>query len=230
MFRWLKKEKQKAYQETAWEKYLPPEDLSKVYDDQGWTGATGMWRQRNLNRLAAKIAQLSKNQSSPVKLLDVACFNGDYLGRLMQMPEMEKTLQYTGVDVTPSYISTARKRWEQYSNANFQVGSAFNLPFAARTFDIVFNSGMLIHVDDPISAIREFARVSAKLLFVETTVTKSLQQDFIDENKSGPKFIDRIYRYDFIRQAIASVATIDEITEVPYQKHISVLFESHISA
>ena len=49
--------------------------------------------------------------------------------------------------------------------------------------------------------------------------------DFIDENKSGPKFLDRVYHEDYIRQMIASVGEIVNESSVPYQDHESTLFE-----
>jgi ubiquinone/menaquinone biosynthesis C-methylase UbiE len=216
----------KHYKPDMWESGLATQDLQKVYDAQGWSGALGQWRQRNLDRLVANIRELHQSHRRAVTLLDVACFSGDYFGRLIEVPGVGESLQYTGVDVTPKYVHNAATRWSNHPNAGFQVASALDLPFPNGAFDIVFNSGMLIHIDDPRSAIANFARVAGHRVIVETTVDHDQERDFIDENKSGPDFIDRVYRTAYIRGLINDVATVTRETEVPYQKHVSILFEA----
>ena len=221
----------KKYDAEAWEKDLSPEFLQGVYDKLGWEGRAGEHRQRCVERLAANIASLYQQSGTPVTVLDVACFSGDYFGRLMQRQAMANMLKYTGADVTPSYVANCKQRWAAYSNATFQVGSALSLPFPDRSFDIVFNSGMLIHIDDPGRAIREFVRVASRMVLIETTVDKSQQQDFIDEGKSGAQFIDRVYRYEYIRDLVeagARIVATDEVPTPPAYTHLSVLFEAAV--
>jgi len=222
---------QKKYDVGLWESGLAPEVLQDVYDKQGWEGRAGEYRHRSVERLVANIDSLYRQLGRPVTLLDVACFSGDYFGQLMQHQDMAKMLKYTGADVTPKYVGNCKRRWAAYPNATFQVGSALSLPFPDRSFDIVFNSGMLIHIDDAAGAIGEFIRVASRMVLIQTTVDKDQKPKFIDENKSGPKFIDRIYRYDYIRDLIAERARIVAAVEVPAPPdytHLSVLFEANV--
>src|SRR5690606_12199311 len=51
----------------------------------------------------------------------------------------------------------------QYNPARHkQVGSAYELPFADNSFDVVFTSNLLHHLENPALAVREMHRVSKK--------------------------------------------------------------------
>ncbi|MDH3579562.1 MAG: class I SAM-dependent methyltransferase [Hyphomicrobiales bacterium] len=220
----LQQSRRKPYDEAAWQQNVPPDVLQANYDAQQWTGPDGAWRKRNADRLSARIAELSQVSGDAVSVLDVACFSGDYYGKLAEQSGLDGKFRYTGVDVTPAYIDAAKERWRK-SSANFQVGSAKSLPFGESEFDIVFNSGMLIHIDDPQGCIKECLRVAGNFALIETTTNRALFRKFIEEDKSGPKFVDRVYRHDYIRRMIASVAGIVYESSVPYGEHESTLFE-----
>lgn len=221
----LQQSKRKPYDEAAWQQNVPSRALQANYDAQQWTGPNGAWRKRNVDRLSARIVELYQASGDVVTVLDVACFSGDYFGKLSEQSGLNGKFRYTGVDVTPAYIDTAKERWRN-SSANFQVGSAKSLPFGENEFDIVFNSGMLIHIDDPEGCIKEYLRVAGHFVMIEATTNRSLFRKFIEEDKSGPKFVDRIYRHDYIRRMITSVAEIVYESSVPYGEHESTLFEA----
>lgn len=223
--RLLRRLSSKRYDPGAWERDLSVDELQHCYDLQGWETPAGEWRQRSVDRLAARLREVYEQKREAATMLDVACFSGEYFGRLMSQLDMETVLRYTGIDITPKFVARAAERWGRFANAEFKVGSALQLEFPADSFDVVLNSGMLIHVADPAQCIREFARVARRFLLVETTVQPSLQVDFRDENKSGDEFIDRVYRPAFIENLLESVAVIQKKSEVPYQKHVSALYE-----
>ncbi len=215
----------KPYLAGNWQTKLDTSLLQSVYDKQGWDGPMGVWRRRSVERLAARISELHAQLDRPVAMLDVACFSGDYYGKLSEVLA-PTAFTYRGVDVTPKYVENCIARWANHDNAGFGVASALDLPFEANAFDLVFNSGMLIHIDDAAACVREFSRVSSRALFVETTVELTQTDDYIDENKSGSDFIDRVYAPAFARSLFKGLATIDRETMVPYGKHHSVLFEA----
>lgn len=211
------------YSPVAWNRDLPAETLQAIYDQQGWTGPEGAWRQRSVDRLCLRIHELYAVLGRPVRLLDVACFGGDYFGRLVQQGDIAARLSYTGIDVTPRYVAYARSRWREYANAQFVEGSALTLPYPNQSFDIVFNSGMLIHIDDPAACINEFARVASAYALVETTVAPYLARDFA--NKGYQRFLNRVYGLSYVRELLCRVGTIVDETTVPYKRNHSVLFE-----
>jgi ubiquinone/menaquinone biosynthesis C-methylase UbiE len=216
---------QKNYNPSAWQERVAVELLQRNYDDQGWKGPLGEYRRRSVDRLAVRLREIFDQKREPVTLLDVACFSGEYFGSLMEEEKMETILSYTGIDVTPKFVRHAAERWKDFPNAQFKIGSALQLDFPVNSFDIVFNSGMLIHVADPQTCISEFARTAKRFLMVETTTNPTLKVDFIDENKSGDNFIDRVYRPQFIENLITKVAGIVKKTEVPYTHNVSSLYE-----
>ncbi|MDS0276785.1 class I SAM-dependent methyltransferase [Halomicroarcula sp. S1AR25-4] len=68
-----------------------------------------------------------------------------------------------GIDISPSMLTWARERVasEQVSiRPQFAVGDACRLPFASGTFDAVISESVLGFVDDPTTALREYARVT----------------------------------------------------------------------
>jgi ubiquinone/menaquinone biosynthesis C-methylase UbiE len=214
----------KPYDPAAWQERFDVQALQSVYDKSGWQGPAGEWRQRSVDQLAQRILELFTLNGKPVRVLDVACFTGDYLGRVMEKKDMGSMLNYTGVDVTPKYVQRCTERWKHLSNATFQVASALQLGFPEKHFDIVFNSGMLIHVADPETCIRGFARVAKHFMLIETTVDPRMKEDFRDENKSGENFIDRVYRPGYIEKFIADVSDVVKRTDIPYQHNISSLY------
>ena len=214
-----------GYDPEAWEKHLTVDNLQRVYDGQGWEGPRGRWRQRSTDRLAIRLREISEQVERPVTILDVGCFSGEYFGQLAKDETLNQHFLYTGVDVTPSYVANATQRWKAFPNAQFRVGSALLLDFPERSFDIVFSSGLLIHMADPGRCIAQAARVARHFLMMETTVNGALQSDFIDEGKSGRNFIDRVYRPTFVEALINEVATIIQTTDVPYLHHVSSLYE-----
>jgi len=66
-----------------------------------------------------------------------------------------------GVDIGESQVESARAaaRDRGMTNARFQVGSAYGLPFADGSFDAVFSHALLEHLSDVPGALREFIRV-----------------------------------------------------------------------
>src|SRR5262245_50844110 len=65
----------------------------------------------------------------------------------------------TGIEPQPYAVDRIRRRWPELAVA---VGTAFQLPFDAGSFDLAFTSGVLIHIDtaDLPRALDEMYRVS----------------------------------------------------------------------
>lgn len=97
-------------------------------------------------------------QGLPIKSgLEVGCNIGNKLALLKNLGLAE----LTGVEPLNFAISEGKKR---YPFINFKQGTVFNLPFANGSFDLVFTSGVLIHINpgDLSRAMNEIARVAGK--------------------------------------------------------------------
>lgn len=133
---------------------------------------------------------------------------------------------YTGIDVTAAYVAKVAERWHGYDNAVFLLGSAMDLPFSANTFDIVFNSGVLIHIRIVSRCLRQFARVAKSYLLIRININPRQQHDFTEEGTSGKHSIHRAYRPRYIGSLLGEVGTIVKGTSVPRPRHQSILFEA----
>jgi SAM-dependent methyltransferase len=67
---------------------------------------------------------------------------------------------YTGLDISDSALALARRRFDLMGcEGSFVRGSVTDLPFADRSFDLVYSHGIIHHVADTERAVAEFHRV-----------------------------------------------------------------------
>ena len=102
------------------------------------------------------IGQLDKN----ARILEVGSNVGNQLVCLQTMGFRE----LYGIELQEYAVNLSKTRTR---NINILQGSAFDLPFKDGYFDIVFTSGVLIHIspEDLKSAISEIVRCSRKLVW-----------------------------------------------------------------
>jgi SAM-dependent methyltransferase len=88
-------------------------------------------------------------------VIEVGCGSGYYsevLATLLPCP-----IDYRGLDYSQAMVARARAH---YPSRAFEVADATRLPYADRSFDIVFNGVSLMHIVDFQAVIREAARVA----------------------------------------------------------------------
>lgn len=92
-------------------------------------------------------------------VLDVGCGVGHWSRCLA--PLLPPSCQITGIDRESRWIEEARKRSAETGSVSisFCQGEAEHLPFPDGTFDMVTCQTLLIHIKDPVAAIREMIRV-----------------------------------------------------------------------
>jgi SAM-dependent methyltransferase len=95
------------------------------------------------------------------KILDVGCGPGTIsMGFAKYVPEGS----VTAIDITEEVLSQARERLSSQidppTNIIFESGNVLDgLKYPDETFDVIFTSQVLIHVPDPVKALREMRRV-----------------------------------------------------------------------
>jgi len=71
------------------------------------------------------------------RVLDIGCGPAELLPHL-------GAVEYTGIDISPSYIAAAKSRF----SGDFRVGDATRIDEDLRDFDVVLSFGVLHHIDD----------------------------------------------------------------------------------
>jgi SAM-dependent methyltransferase len=95
------------------------------------------------------------DQFAGKRLLEVGCGMGTDLLQFAR-----GGARVTGVDLTPRSIETSRKHLQLYDRTgDFAITDAETLPFADKSFDVVYSNGVLHHTPDTAGAVREIHRV-----------------------------------------------------------------------
>jgi SAM-dependent methyltransferase len=94
-------------------------------------------------------------------LLDVGCAAG---GTSSIVREVNPTVRYTGVDVSPAMVAAARTL---FPDRDFRVTGGAGLDFPDAAYDTVLALGVLNHVPDYQALLREMRRVAARHLLVD---------------------------------------------------------------
>lgn len=95
---------------------------------------------------------------SGMSLLDCGCGPGTIT---LGLAEAAAPGEVVGIDLEPSMIERANAfaREREAANVRFQVADICALPFPDSSFDAVYTSAVLEHLDSPVDALQEIRRV-----------------------------------------------------------------------
>lgn len=136
--------------------------LEKRYPDNKWdsladylAGTHVLYNDDYLDFLVSRVWRIDK----PCRIVDFGCGTGQFGLRLM--PLLPEGSTYTGFDQSSVLIDEARRIYDGSPyDAEFSVGSVHSAPFSDNTFDVAVCKGVLMHVPNPLDAIREMIRVT----------------------------------------------------------------------
>jgi ubiquinone/menaquinone biosynthesis C-methylase UbiE len=114
-----------------------------------------------LNRFLRRVDKAA-TELRPASVLDVGCGEGVVTERLAQRLAPAKVL---GVDADEAGL---QEEWRARtaSNLSFATGSAYELPFADGSFDLVCAIEVLEHLERPQDALEEMRRVAGRALIL----------------------------------------------------------------
>jgi ubiquinone/menaquinone biosynthesis C-methylase UbiE len=126
------------------------------------SGRVSQQRSEETLQSIAEILAFAKERSIQVlklregnSVLDVGCGTGQDLPRLQE--KVGQTGEVWGVDNSPDMVSKASTLLPL---AHVLVGNVYQLPFHDNFFDAVRAERLLMHLDDPIQALKEMERVT----------------------------------------------------------------------
>ena len=110
-------------------------------------------------RRAAKCAGfLLPHLQAGMRLLDCGCGPGSIT---LDLATVVAPGEVVGIDLDPVSVELARKQAveSQLTQVRFEVANVYELPFPAASFDVIFSHALLLHVREPVSALKEMRRV-----------------------------------------------------------------------
>jgi len=111
------------------------------------------------------------------KLLDIGCGSGDWLSYMAKLG-----WNVSGVDFDPKAVSAARQQ-----GLNVHLGSVEAQNFAANSFDAILLNQVIEHVPDPITTLKECARILKRggKLLLYTPNSSSIWRRLFKKNWRG---------------------------------------------
>lgn len=136
----------------------------KIYDENAKRDipihTMSCWSEEGFQELFKITFKLIKKLKNVKTVLDVGCGPGAYCAELHK-----KGYDVTGIDYSKNVIDRAKK---EHLKMNFDVGSAYNLPYKNESFDLVICIGLLQCVYDAEKVIDELARTAKKHIIIST--------------------------------------------------------------
>lgn len=124
------------------------------------------WRESGARRKAQNIARVCQGIETG-SLVEIGCGTGAVLRMLYSM---QFARNYCCVDLSYSAVGFTARSCEAFTPGAI-VGRADALPFPDGTFGVAVLSHVIEHLDDPVSALREAARI-ARFVVVEVPTEK----------------------------------------------------------
>ncbi|KAF7944401.1 hypothetical protein EAE96_010798 [Botrytis aclada] len=112
----------------------------------------------SLRRASTCCAYFLPHLTPTSHILDLGCGPGSITTDVASLIPQGSII---GLDAGESVVESANAKARDLglTNCSFQIGDVMKLPFEDETFDVVYTHQLLIHLPDPVRAIKEMRRV-----------------------------------------------------------------------
>lgn len=128
------------------------QDLKKIIVEQ----RKFMWLPETIERIAACL-----KMTRGFSIADIGCGLG-YLGWTFR-DHFGSGGTYTGLDCSEKLLREAKSMssgWSREGRASFLSGSAYDVPLSDGSFDVTMCQTLLMHLEDPMNALKEMVRIT----------------------------------------------------------------------
>jgi len=122
-----------------------------AYTSDYFDSLEGKWSRVSFPIISQLLKRGLSRYDSVRSILDLGCGNGRYFAVLKQHSK-----KVTGMDISEEAVLRCKA---QHSYDVLQLGEAIAMPFAEGTFDVVFSTEVLEHIQDSARVFREVYRV-----------------------------------------------------------------------
>ena len=131
--------------------------VGNSYDKFGSKNPLSRWL---MDRFLETIVRLAQS-TAPKRVLEVGCGEGKLVAHLhSRLPSVQ---EFAACDLSLEKLDPGVP-----SDVAFKVGSAYELPYADNSFDLVVCAEVLEHLEYPERALAELCRTSSRYLLVST--------------------------------------------------------------
>ena len=178
-------------------------------------GAHRLWKRTLLNMM---------NPSQNKKLIDVACGTGD-IAKLF-LKQVNTSSQITCVDPNKEMINTAKRKLSHFTNLNWVIAPAEQLPIADSSFDFYTISFGLRNTKNLNKALSEAYRVlkpGGRYLCLEFSKIQNPSLNFIYKNYSkiipsiGKLVVGEKEPYEYLVKSIEAFINQEELLDLMYK-------------
>jgi ubiquinone/menaquinone biosynthesis C-methylase UbiE len=146
------------------------------YKPEKWNEKSALFGFSNINTY--DFSNNAFNQvlrTNPKSILDIGCCTGDYI---MAWREAGYKGEYLGLDVTPNFIESSRKR---LPNEKFEVANLYEYK-SDKKYDMVVCQNVLMHLPDVKSAMEKIFSFTDNYVFLSFYGTKGETKNTHDKD------------------------------------------------
>ena len=127
-----------------------------------------------------------------MKIVDVGCGTGDFTRYIASLVRGKHRI--IGVDLRANNLRSAERQTQKegMTGITFRRGDAYNIPVDDGWADLVCCRTLLMHLTDPLKAIREMSRVARKGGAVSAFEPGSFQSSYIPNNEKLSKIATKL--------------------------------------